>query len=301
MLSIAFFDSMIIITFGTFDFLHEGHVNIFKTAKTLGHTLIVGVSSDQLNFLKKQKKTTFGEGDRMDIVKKNKYVDKVFLEESLDKKKEYILQYNADILIMGDDHMNKYDDMLIGTGCKCVYVKRTENISSSKIQSLLDVKEKIILIDMDNTIVDWDKQFFKVFKYDNDKRKIDWDITKCYPDKVEDIQTVTSNAGFYSEMEPIAKSIESVRTLGEKHNVFFLTSPNYKNTFSYYEKAEWIKKYFGETWVKKLIICSDKTMVSGHFLIDDKPYKTCGNWVQIVYKQKYNNGFFTWDLVHLLF
>lgn len=124
-----------IITFGTFDVFHIGHLNIIKRAQSLGDKLIVGISTDALNFKKKGYNPVFNENERLEIVKNIKGVDQVFLEESLDLKKSYILQYKADILVMGDDWKEKFDNL--NDVCQVIYLPRTKNISSS------DLKESI--------------------------------------------------------------------------------------------------------------------------------------------------------------
>ena len=120
---------MRVITFGTFDLLHIGHVNILKRAKALGDHLIVGVSSDRLNYEKKGRYPVYNEQDRMEIVKAIRYVDEVFLEESMELKREYILKHKADILVMGSDWEGKFDHL--SDICRVIYLPRTENISTS--------------------------------------------------------------------------------------------------------------------------------------------------------------------------
>ena len=93
-----------VITFGTFDVFHYGHLRIIERAAELGDRLVVGVSSDALNYRKKQLSPTVSEDHRMEIVRNLKYVDEVFLEESLELKRHYCQKYNADILVMGHDH-----------------------------------------------------------------------------------------------------------------------------------------------------------------------------------------------------
>ena len=83
---------MRIITFGTFDLFHIGHLNIFKNCKNFlnqDNYVIVGISSDELNFKKKSKTPIININDRVEIIKSIKYVDEVFIEESLEKKLEY--------------------------------------------------------------------------------------------------------------------------------------------------------------------------------------------------------------------
>lgn len=120
-----------IITFGTFDVFHVGHVNILKRAKALGDYLIVGVSSDQLNFSKKSRYPIYSEKDRVDIISSLRFVDEVFVEESLELKLEYIKQHHADILVMGDDWAGRFD--WVKTDCDVLYLPRTPSISTTEI------------------------------------------------------------------------------------------------------------------------------------------------------------------------
>ncbi len=124
---------VVVITFGTFDLLHIGHINMLNNCKKYGDKLIVGVSSDNLNYKKKNRYPLFRENDRIEIIKNIKSVDEVFLEESLEKKAEYIRNYKADIFIIGDDWKGKFDDM--NSVCKVIYINRTENISTTDIIS----------------------------------------------------------------------------------------------------------------------------------------------------------------------
>lgn len=122
---------MRIITFGTFDILHYGHIRILERAKAMGNTLIVGVSSDALNQKKKDRAPVYPEFERMEIIKSLRCVDEVFLEESLEKKRDYILQHKADILVMGNDWEGKFDEF--SNICKVHYLERTPSISTTSI------------------------------------------------------------------------------------------------------------------------------------------------------------------------
>lgn len=120
-----------IITFGTFDVFHVGHINILERAAALGDYLIVGVSSDKLNFDKKSRYPIYNEADRMKIIQSLKFVDQVFIEESLELKLEYIKKYNADILVMGDDWTGRFD--WVKSDCDVIYLPRTPSISTTEI------------------------------------------------------------------------------------------------------------------------------------------------------------------------
>ena len=126
---------MRIITFGTYDLFHLGHLKILERAKKYNdeeNILIVGVSSDELNFSKKQKLPHINLNDRKEIISSIKYVDIVFTEYSLEDKLKYCNEYDADVLIMGDDHLNEYD-YLKNHGIDVVYFPRTQNISTTEI------------------------------------------------------------------------------------------------------------------------------------------------------------------------
>ena len=122
-----------IINFGTFDLFQIGHLNILKRAKEQGDYLIVGISSDELN-KKKGKMSVISLKDRMEIVKSITYVDEVFIEDSLELKDQYIKDYGADVLVMGDDWKDKFN----WVSCDVLYLERTPNISSSLIKNILN-------------------------------------------------------------------------------------------------------------------------------------------------------------------
>jgi len=130
-----------IITFGTFDLLHIGHINILKQAKnnfseSVESKLIVGISTDIFSFNKKQRYPIYNQEQRKIILESLRFVDEVFFEESLDLKREYIEQYKADILIMGDDWEGKFD--YLNDICKVVYLPRTPSISTTEIIELIN-------------------------------------------------------------------------------------------------------------------------------------------------------------------
>jgi len=129
---------MRVITFGTYDIFHVGHVNIIERAKLHGDHLIVGVSSDKLNISKKGRPPVYCEDDRQHIIRSMRCVDEVFLEESLELKAEYIKYYNADVLVMGDDWQGKFDHLK--DICQVVYLPRTPSISTTEIIEVVKTK-----------------------------------------------------------------------------------------------------------------------------------------------------------------
>jgi len=138
-----------IITFGTFDCLHPGHLNILKRSKEMGEYLVVGVSSDCLN-KQKGKYSLLNQNERMEVIKSLKYVDEVFLEESLEHKNDYVKKYKADILVMGDDWSGKFD----WCECETVYLPRTPNISTTDIKTRFEEMKNAKLINNSAIILD---------------------------------------------------------------------------------------------------------------------------------------------------
>lgn len=121
----------VVMTFGTFDVLHVGHLNILERAKALGGRLVVGVSTDALNWTKKGREPVFPQNERARIVAALACVDQVFLEESLEAKREYLLRYNANILAMGNDWKGRFDEFK--DICRVVYFDRTPAISTTAV------------------------------------------------------------------------------------------------------------------------------------------------------------------------
>ena len=120
-----------VITFGTFDLFHIGHLNILNRARGLGQRLVVGVSSDRLNAAKKGRPPLYPQTERMRIIESLKCVDRVFLEESLALKADYIKRYRADILVMGSDWQGRFDHL--SSLCQVVYFPRTPSISTTAL------------------------------------------------------------------------------------------------------------------------------------------------------------------------
>ena len=120
-----------VITFGTFDVFHIGHLRILERARMLGDYLLVGVSTDKMNFDKKGRYPVYSEQERLEIIRALRYVDDVFLEESLALKRHYLQIYQADVLIMGDDWAGKFDEF--SDICQVEYLPRTPSISTTAI------------------------------------------------------------------------------------------------------------------------------------------------------------------------
>ncbi|EJD6657034.1 TPA: adenylyltransferase/cytidyltransferase family protein [Enterobacter cloacae] len=120
-----------VITFGTYDVFHIGHINILERAAQLGEYLIVGISSDNLSYKKKQRYPLYSQDDRIKIISSMRCVDEVFIEESLEDKARYIQEKNADLLVMGNDWEGRFD--WVKPWCDVVYLPRTPSISTTEI------------------------------------------------------------------------------------------------------------------------------------------------------------------------
>lgn len=120
-----------VITFGTFDVLHVGHLRILERARALGDRLVVGVSADELNLSKKGRAPVFPTEERMEIVSSLRVVDEVFVEESLDLKREYVSKWSASVLVMGDDWTGRFDHL--DDLCEVVYLPRTPSVSTTAL------------------------------------------------------------------------------------------------------------------------------------------------------------------------
>ncbi|HCX63927.1 MAG TPA: glycerol-3-phosphate cytidylyltransferase [Eubacteriaceae bacterium] len=127
-----------VITYGTFDLLHEGHINILRRARALGDYLIVGISNDEFNAIK-GKKAYYSYEARKNLLESIRYVDLVIPERNWEQKVDDVKKYEVDIFVMGDDWEGKFD--FLKDHCEVVYLPRTEGISTTKIKD--DLKEKI--------------------------------------------------------------------------------------------------------------------------------------------------------------
>ena len=128
-----------VITYGTFDLLHVGHINILRRAKELGDYLIVVVSTDEFNALK-GKKAYYPYEDRKTILEAIRYVDEVLPENTWEQKIDDVKNNDVDIFVMGHDWTGKFD--FLKDYCEVIYLPRTEGISTTKIKSDLGVTDK---------------------------------------------------------------------------------------------------------------------------------------------------------------
>lgn len=122
----------IVLTYGTFDVLHYGHINLLKRAKSLGDYLIVGLSTDEFNRLK-NKKAFYNFEQRKLMLEAIKYVDKVIPETCWEQKVLDVKNYGVKTFVMGDDWKGKFD--FLSSLCDVIYLSRTPNISSTIIRN----------------------------------------------------------------------------------------------------------------------------------------------------------------------
>lgn len=147
-----------VITYGTFDTFHYGHLELLRRAKELGDYLIVGLSTDEFN-REKGKVSVFDYNKRKEWLESIKYVDEVIPEESWQQKENDIKNHKIDIFTMGDDWKGKFDKLK----CKVIYLKRTEDISSTDIKNTIKVNEQIKSI-CDVYHINNQKKSLKIFK-----------------------------------------------------------------------------------------------------------------------------------------
>lgn len=130
-----------VITYGTFDLLHYGHINLLRRAKALGDYLIVALSTDEFNINMKNKKSYFTYEQRKAFLEAIRYVDLVIPEETWEQKATDVKKYQIDTFVIGDDWKGKFD-FLKNEGCEVVYLPRTPQISTTKIKEDLKFSNK---------------------------------------------------------------------------------------------------------------------------------------------------------------
>lgn len=123
-----------IITYGTFDILHLGHINLLRRARALGDRLVVGLSTDEFNS-GKHKSALLTYENRKAVLESIRYVDVVFPEETWEQKADDIRKYGANVFVMGDDWEGKFD--FLSAHCTVRYLPRTPEISTTEIRESL--------------------------------------------------------------------------------------------------------------------------------------------------------------------
>ena len=123
-----------VITYGTFDLLHYGHINLLRRAKEQGDYLIVALSTDEFNWNEKQKKCYFSYEKRKQLLEAIRYVDLVIPEEGWAQKVSDVKEYHVDTFVMGYDWAGKFDFMQEGTDAEVIYLARTPEISTTQIK-----------------------------------------------------------------------------------------------------------------------------------------------------------------------
>jgi glycerol-3-phosphate cytidylyltransferase len=124
-----------IITYGTFDLLHYGHINLLSRAKALGDYLIVVLSTDEFNWNSKQKKCYFKYEERKKLIEAIRYVDLVIPEECWEQKINDVKEFHVDTFVMGEDWKGEFD--FLKEFCEVVYLTRTPEISTTQIKNNL--------------------------------------------------------------------------------------------------------------------------------------------------------------------
>jgi len=126
-----------VITYGTFDLLHYGHISLLKRAKECGDYLVVVLSTDEFNWDEKQKKCYFSYEKRKQLLEAIRYVDLVIPETSWKQKISDVERYHIDVFVMGDDWKGKFDFIKEHTDAEVIYLERTPEISTSQIKEEL--------------------------------------------------------------------------------------------------------------------------------------------------------------------
>ena len=130
-----------VITYGTFDLLHYGHINLLRRAKELGDYLIVALSTDVFNWSEKKKKSYFTYEQRKQLLEAIRYVDEIVPEESWEQKRSDVHKYSIDVFTIGDDWAGEFD-FLKEEGVEVVYLARTPEISTTQIKEDLAGSKK---------------------------------------------------------------------------------------------------------------------------------------------------------------
>lgn len=126
-----------VITYGTFDLLHYGHINLLQQAKQYGDYLIVALSTDEFNEVEKNKLSFFSYKKRKKLLEAIRYVDLVIPEKNWSQKSEDIEQYHINTFVIGDDWQGEFDYLIEKSGVEVIYIPRTPEVSTTKIKEEL--------------------------------------------------------------------------------------------------------------------------------------------------------------------
>jgi glycerol-3-phosphate cytidylyltransferase len=127
-----------VITYGTYDLLHRGHIKLLQRAREMGDYLVVGLSSDEFNAVK-HKKAFYSYEERKLVLEAVRYVDEVIPEDNWEQKERDILEHGIDVFVMGDDWNGKFDHLK--SLCEVTYLPRTDGVSTTQIKAQLRVTE----------------------------------------------------------------------------------------------------------------------------------------------------------------
>lgn len=137
-----------VITYGTFDLLHIGHIRLLKRARALGDRLIVAISTDEFNQIAKKKNCVNSYQDRKVILESLRFVDQVIPEENWEQKNTDVVTHHVDVFAIGDDWLGHFD--FLKDKCEVVYLPRTANISTTEIKNLILTGRQGIKMDTKN-------------------------------------------------------------------------------------------------------------------------------------------------------
>lgn len=130
-----------IITYGTFDLFHVGHLNIIRRARKMGDYLIVGLSTDRFNLQEKNKQTVISYKDRKHILESLRFVDLVIPEENWNQKIDNVKEFKIDTFVMGHDWSGAFD--FLNAYCEVVYLPRTDGISSTELKAHIELNGNV--------------------------------------------------------------------------------------------------------------------------------------------------------------
>lgn len=125
-----------VLTYGTFDLFHIGHLNVLRRLRELGDRLVVGVSTDGFNAIKGKKPVVPFE-QRLELVRSIRYVDEAFPEENWEQKRDDVQRYDVTVFGMGEDWKGRFDAQLADLGVEVVYLPRTQGISTTEMKRVL--------------------------------------------------------------------------------------------------------------------------------------------------------------------